>query len=424
MDHDPPLPLQNALLVPELAEVYLLLDNLSAVASKDLPDLSKDPVFAGDTTWVQQICDIRWPPDTAKPQNESLSAARLIRAKDALNGAAWPATGNSIAFTLMLAGGAGTGGARPWWKRLLRPARANEPSDPAFTNPLDRLSSGEPPTRRSLATIAFPTLNHNMPRHRRKYTFLNLFLLFALILTCLLSWDVAAGSALLNRVNSLKTIQGSPSKDQKAPATPVGGSPDGSAATDLAVPLQNLQDWVEANTLLATLVGGWKERPTVSLAGATAAMPPHGALPPSLLAATNVEWAAVFIGVLAGTILPICYGVLGASAAVVRNVVARISASTLMPRDLLLSLVQLALGAVIGACVGLFVTADGNGAAGENGLLGPVHLSGAALCFLAGFGVEGVFRALEALVERVFPAGSTNPAAPDRNPPVGPPPMG
>jgi hypothetical protein len=76
--------------------------------------------------------------------------------------------------------------------------------------------------------------------------------------------------------------------------------------------------------------------------------------------------------------------------------------STMMPRDIILAYVQLALGAVIGACVGLFVTSDGNAAPTQGGLLGAVHLSASALCFVAGFGVEGVFQALEALVSRVF----------------------
>jgi len=61
----------------------------------------------------------------------------------------------------------------------------------------------------------------------------------------------------------------------------------------------------------------------------------------------------------------------------------------------------LALGATIGACIGLFIGPSG-AAQGENGLIGAWTLSGSALSFVAGFGVEGVFVALESLVRRLF----------------------
>ena len=49
-----------------------------------------------------------------------------------------------------------------------------------------------------------------------------------------------------------------------------------------------------------------------------------------------------------------------------------------------------ALGAVTGACIGLFIVAPGKDAP----LIGPVTLSGSAISFIAGFGVEAVFQAL------------------------------
>ena len=53
--------------------------------------------------------------------------------------------------------------------------------------------------------------------------------------------------------------------------------------------------------------------------------------------------------------LPIFYGVLGAGAAVVRILSARIKASLLAATKTHVHLVQLVLGAVIGGCIGLFV---------------------------------------------------------------------
>jgi len=119
----------------------------------------------------------------------------------------------------------------------------------------------------------------------------------------------------------------------------------------------------------------------------------------------NDQWASTLLNILGGAVLPIFYGVLGAGAAVVRRNSARIRDSLLSPRHLMLAWIQLALGAVIGGCVGLFVTTStGSTISGSAtpGLLGAVPLSASALCFVAGFGVDGVFLALEALIGRVF----------------------
>jgi hypothetical protein len=106
-------------------------------------------------------------------------------------------------------------------------------------------------------------------------------------------------------------------------------------------------------------------------------------------------------------VLPFLYGLLGAGAAIIRSLSRKIRASLLSPRDLHLSFQQLALGAVIGACIGLFVSAPGGD--GEEGLLGPVTLSASAISFVAGFGVEAVFQAIEALITRLFNLTSAAP---------------
>ena len=64
---------------------------------------------------------------------------------------------------------------------------------------------------------------------------------------------------------------------------------------------------------------------------------------------------------------------------------------------------RLALGAVIGACIGLFVSPT-TGTAGQTGpaLTTAVTLTPSALSFIAGFGVEGIFVALETIIKRVF----------------------
>ena len=114
------------------------------------------------------------------------------------------------------------------------------------------------------------------------------------------------------------------------------------------------------------------------------------------------EQARVVTLVVGTAVLPLCYGVLGAGAAVVRGLWAKMRESLLSPRDFTLALLQLALGATIGACIALFVNPSGQTPGSEIGLLGNWALSTSALSFIAGFGVEGVFVALESLVRRVF----------------------
>jgi hypothetical protein len=86
----------------------------------------------------------------------------------------------------------------------------------------------------------------------------------------------------------------------------------------------------------------------------------------------------------------------------------RIRQSLLSPRDLHLTAQQLALGTIIGACISLFIAVPGQGAPGGAALLGPVALSSSAIAFVAGFGVDSVFQALDALIRRIF---NVSPAA-------------
>ncbi|MEA3001393.1 MAG: hypothetical protein QOH81_181 [Sphingomonadales bacterium] len=488
----PPAPgqgadIQDFILARELAEVYLLLDNISSGKSKMIPTDAND-IFAKDKTktWLEQICEIAWPPDPQDHSSHAANAAKLIRAKDMLNIAAAPATGASIAFTLTVVGESRdpqTG--VPWWRRGLL-WLADALPGPVFTASGGFTGTGNgggtgdggpppPPTRASLAALAYPTFARRAVRYRIAFFSLIIFLMLWLIVTCFVSWDIATGSSLLNRVNALDTVrlaaqqtgdgsassgparqqvsvQPGPQPNRAPPPPPAGGAANGpqqapvaanagtnantttttttTTTTKANAPDQpdrnelarrnaadNLLHWLQKPTWLRQLLigrmGGGGEPYLITQpaapaqAGGGPAAPPAAAPPEA-----NVEWAAVCIAVLAGTILPIFYGLLGAAAAVVRSVSAKIRDSTLMPRDLGLAYVQLALGAVIGACVGLFVASDGGAGATQQGLLGSVHLSAPALCFVAGFGVEGVFQALESLMRRVFNIEQPKPTTP------------
>ena len=419
-DQDPPpsfAKIGSDMLVAELAEVYLLLDNVSAVASKRVPDLSTDPLFANDAgkSWIEQICEIRWPPMPGKPQNEALNAARLIRAKEALNIAALPASGASIAFTKMMSGDSiddvSTRKKRSWFGRGSADRDLPASDDAVLPQPpADRLGGSGGP-RKCLSSYAFPELYRHAGLYRWMYFAIHICLVVVLLFTCFMSWRLVTASSLLNDVTDTTVIERTPQplsktgnidaastiENESASAVP---PPTAGTLQDRQIATRNLMRWMDENAWMKYLIGGVDQQSFYESEDKA-----HNKVP-------NIAWAAVMIGVLAGTILPILYGLLGALAAIERSLANKMSTNVLMPRDLVLGLIQLALGAVIGACIGLFISGNGNSATTGAGLLGQVSLSTSAICFLAGFGVEGVFTALEALVKRVFPVGPPDGAVP------------
>jgi hypothetical protein len=449
-DGSPPSRIQNFIFARELAEVYLLLDNVSTSSSKTLMGAKTGNGQTIDAAWLEEVCRIGWPPKGTEVE-QAKQAATLIEARDVLNGLAAPATGSTIAFTLLVAGEDKLARRRegrelPWWRRtLLRLAGYHETSE--ATAPVELLAEHgwgtAAPSRFSLATMAFPNLTRRAGPFRWLIRVLITALFVWLLGTCVLSWDVTAGNGLLTQVNALEAKAGDVANQittvesggrlaadglstlGAASNTSPGGA--NSAANGLNqqggayVPLckRDLHSGTEAklcqqqSNVTAALCAArsnlrqWLQHWS-GLETRLAAPCLGGAAVCSTTDPGREQWAATLLGVLGGAVLPIFYGLLGAGAAVVRSLSARMRESLLAPRLLYLSLVQLALGAVIGVCIGLFVAPSGSGGASvtasAQALLGPVPLSPSALCFIAGFGVEQVFVALEALLTRVFNA--------------------
>jgi hypothetical protein len=355
------------------SEVHLLLDNLSASPETTISALTASGRPAElDEHWLEEICRITWPPGTpgATPKTLADQAALLIRAKDYLNSLAKPASGASIAFTLMVT------------QERIAP---EEETDGA-------------PSRSSLACDAYPDL---VPKARgfRRWMFIMAVVLLAILAgTCLLSWYVAMGNAALADLTSTRAgivaAQNSVSDAQTAFASPATQKDDARA-----VPAGFSSNYCKKDVV---------EFPTVDLMKGCQALQAqfddHEKVKASLSAWTpGGESAARWIlNVLGGAVLPVLYGFLGAAAAIVRSLSRKIKGSQLSPRDFQLSFQQLALGAVIGACIGLFISQPGADKQTEMALLGPVPLSSSAISFVAGFGVEAVFQALEALISRIF----------------------
>jgi hypothetical protein len=467
----------------ELSEVHLLLDNVSANPNTTVAQLMSETATDDqlDPDWIEQVCRISWPPE-GSAQDKAEDAALLIKAKDHLNRLSHPASGSTIAFTLLVTQEEGQDVSL--WRRM-----NGDPADP------------EPsPTRSSLAQTAYPDLLPKAVKFRKAMRWISICLVVALLITCLLSWYVAYGNAALAELKTAEAdltdsskrvsdAEAAADKPRLLAAEPAGtadkgdeASPEASggssaatavpapAAVPAAVPTETggadevaadakgtdagaaavaaaavpFQPYCErpfyssAAQLQAcnaqkedlghvkrvqTRLAGWvcwfclKDVSKIEQEASPAAAPAGGGdskkdLGPSPetvrakdyndnLLADAPSRAAALANIVGSAVLPFLYGLLGAGASIIRSLSRKIRASLLSPRDLHLSFQQLALGAVVGACIGLFVAAPGSGDEGDS-LLGPVALSASAISFVAGFGVEAVFQALEALITRIF----------------------
>jgi hypothetical protein len=284
-------------------------------------------------------------------------------------------------------------------------------------------------------------------RARRFYTgtlWLIVLLFVWLILTCVLPWHVAAGRAIVARLDTVEkdriTIDGKIEKAEVGPAQPQADAAQagGSASTPQAAGAP-VQRYCERSLLLPPKKSADGRRDIRQFESATqrqlcdqlfenrmlyriscsqandwlavwrffgiesdqsSCMPEAGS--GSAGSISEHQRASVLVEILATAVLPIFYGFLGAGAAAVRDLWSKMKDFLLLPRDMTLSLGRLALGAVIGACIGIFVSPSAT--AGQTGpaLTTAVTLTPSALSFIAGFGVEGIFVALETFIKRVF----------------------
>ena len=105
--------------------------------------------------------------------------------------------------------------------------------------------------------------------------------------------------------------------------------------------------------------------------------------------------AESILGSITQYILPVCYGFLGAMAASLRLIRRKVEASLLLPTDRPRLQQGAILGVLCGAVIGLFASyissSDRSGGLGLS-----------ALALLAGYNVDGVFRFLDEMSERIF----------------------
>jgi len=396
----------------ELSEVHLLLDNLSTNPAKSLASATKDRPAELKDDWITRICRMNWPPNARAPDAHGDDAALLIRAKDYLNTLTAPANGASIAFTLLVTqdDDGDPKSLRSWFRGGGDRGKGSKPPTGAGGG------TKEPPTRRSLAEDAYPGLIQTAVRFRYRVMLFGLILALALVGTSLLSWYTAFGNITLaerataqsklddanKRVTDLESgnkLEGVGDAQQQ-PMVVAKAAKVGHLCPDSATPAYGTISAMQAceaktsaevrvkaiNVILKGWLGWWPLD--------------------NELKTNNIDLiAGTLVSILGTALLPVLYGMLGAASAVVRTLSSKIKTSQLTPRDIQLLLQQLLLGTVTGSCISLFVAQPAADHATSPGLVGAVALSASALSFVAGFGVDQVYTALDALIRRVFLVG-------------------
>jgi hypothetical protein len=430
---------REALIQRDLNDVYLLMDHLSGRNDRCISDITM-PNPAEPTKpllLIDEVCKIRWPLPEEQVAHSS-QAALLFKARDKLNQLANPANGATIAYTILVLAGS-DGGLRGWlssWLRFVRPPETGS-------------------SRTDLARAAYPNLVRSAASFRRWITWLQIMLLAGLAATSLLSWNVASGKLILQRIAQLdmqavdigRTLNAgeAPSTVQPpasgaapagmtydlpayarfcyeiAPADALAGAGQSEAAVRRqqtcatarlvmhrrAIADRDLDEW--------TSYWSWLKHSAAFLRGTaadtyeTAATTWKNEKPEVARGVEMEQWAADLITVLGNFVLPMLYGFLGATTAVVLGIQTKLRESRLAPREKRMSQVQLVLGIIVGACIGLFMSPSAPDAAASvagagGGVTGgsSVALSASALSFLAGFGVEAVFRKLQTMLGVMF----------------------
>lgn len=421
----------------DLNEVHLLMDFISSLPGKGLDDLSlPDPEWKptavnqsrphmDPAATVARISLIRFPP-SPNPETRAADAAVLLLAKDRLNDLARPARGHSIAYTTMFSSGI------PLWRGSRNPSRYD------------------------LALGAYPEAVRNVRLFRLLYLLLLAFGLLWLVLTGFSYWDVALGTSILRNMSAIETERdnfyranpnllgcpgtGTVGNGEARGVAPAENQRDPVSCRRLEQLLANETAAAEELTKYGDCAGGWQQflvvrcwpapqpfgaarplrsretpdparagLPVQGASGGPAAVPPGNlpAVTTQQLGLANASNVATTLAVFGTYIVPVMFGVLGTLVAAFRSVHDQVRDSLLSPRDALLLLTNVPIGAIAGLAVGLFFRVSDGTVTGLSGLPSTVSLSVAGLAFLTGYAADAFFSFLDSIRSQVFRA--TNP---------------
>ncbi len=394
----------------ELNEVYLLLDfisgqpsrDLSAVEVSDPSDTDPNRKLAAAAV-VQRVSGLRYPPSPTNPpggtpDQKGKDAAFLLLLKDKLNSLSRPARGLTIAYTILF-------------------------SESGKDKRTSRLNAAE---------LAFPGLIVNARRFRLLKGALSWSGLFITVVSALLLWQVTYGAHLAAHYDEAKqkdndsaaAIYNVIEKDQDLKSKTNyldlsalcaikddqhdGKAPDPDDRNATIRQLCGEYAYRHAQFCVAIYDIGQYSRSAVFRA-AKWLLPVHKIKPARSCGDGDADDAgrqedaqsvAGVLSMMSNYLLPILFGLVGTMAALVRGIQDKVTDSVLLPRDQALSLIRLPLGMVAGVSVGLFLSPTSIAQNGSS--IGAFTISASGIAFLAGYGAEAFFRALDVLISRVF----------------------
>lgn len=410
--------------VQNINEVQMLLDHISGNPIKNLAMLNSRIVDPDDPSKtlkdfevVKKISEIGLnytsglaasPPSNVIDPNK---AAFLVIVKDALNSIAYPATGSTIAFTTL------------------------------FTQSAEV-------SRTQAAAIAYPSLLTQAATLKWTKKFLTRAALILAIIAAIMLWQVTYGVQLAAHFDEAKKNDGvfaaqvytqmelehSPADASSRTATPVTDvnvacgldrSPIAGAAANSttqgkqapnSIAMQRVcGEYAYQHALLCVAVGDLgKYGQSLPFLFYGLFLPMHDLQPADVCGNGSKPWLyghqedaksiAAVLAAMSNYFVPLLFGAVGALASLVRSLSDKVAENLLSPRDLTLWLIRLPISVVAGVCVGLFLTPSSVQSAGS-GSIGSFAISASGIAFLAGYGAESFFGALDSVIARLFGVG-------------------
>ncbi|CAB3793379.1 hypothetical protein LMG28614_03707 [Paraburkholderia ultramafica] len=390
----------------DLNEVHLLLDYISGrpdVHISEIGDIKfPNRLVAGSILSayevLQRICEMRYPPQpaldiTARADN----AALLLSVKDKLNAIAYPASGVTIAYTYIFLAETD--------KSIFGKTR-QEPRQ----------------TRGSVAQTAYPGLITSAKRFRWFHKGVARVGAVLTLFAALLLWIVVFGVQVTSRFEEDQKSAADLTNQIYAQADKENAAlPAGQQTHDPAPVRCSDEKIAQQSNPIKLLCNQWsyyqaRYDKSISDAASFANHWPSKWLmwpfPTShgiqqnrgddyVAKQENIQSITLVLSAYASYVLPVVFGVVGTIASFLRDIGNRITCSLLAPRDETLGIIRLIIGAIAGLAVGLFFTPASVAAQVHSGA-GVLTLSASAIAFLAGYGGDGFFRMIDAMIVRVF----------------------
>lgn len=427
-------PAEQLILERDLNEALLLMDFISGRQDVHIWDIGdiKYPIRADDPyrknytdresietptlppiEVIRRICALRYPPEPKQSLSErSDNSALLLCMKDKLNSIANPANGLTIAYTYMFL--EETAESKPDRRQTFQ-SRANQAID---RHSAAVIAKG---TRATVAKAAYPGLVQSAKRfrcfHRSVARVGALITAFAAILLWLVVYGVQLTSRFEEDQKSTADVTSQiyalidkenaplPADHQSRDSVPTrckSRIDDQSNAVRL---LCNQWSYYQARyeksiNDVSTFANKWPSS-WLTLPFPTSPTLEKDKAGNFIAKQEDVQSITLVLSAYASYVLPVLFGLVGTIASFLRDISNRITGSILSPRDETLAIIRIILGAIAGLAVGLFFTPSTVAAQISAGS-GVLTLSASGIAFLAGYGADGFFRMIDAMITRIF----------------------